>query len=296
MSESNKDKSTGADNSPDQAGGDRIKRDFFDEMPFDIRAVINAASNIDDQDVSNLVGKANDTLDSFIALMESDSKLKELLPEGVKEETLARELAKLPESQVIIEQERLEGAKVFEAFFCDLIDQDIAPDIEAARKLAAAKSITDALADLFPAEQSQIFNYIPEEVAELLQGAFVCHMAGLPDQAKLFYKIFTQKQFMNAPIYTGFQDEITKNKGAIELAKLHSQKGQDSRHSKNRKRKAYALELYKQRKFKNPKQAAERLFPRINEYAKSLQHPFSSEYQGFNTVYRWFLELTKKAN
>ncbi|GIU43592.1 hypothetical protein TUM3794_29630 [Shewanella colwelliana] len=243
---------------------------------------------------TELIDLIDKTFTSFSDMTETDSEVRSLLPNDVTEKTLAKELAKIPDSKTILEAEQLEAAKLFEDLYNVIVDQIHEPDIDAAQELANAKSLSHAFSEFMPETMLGLFSNLSKESAELFQSALVCQIAGLPKQAKLLFKLFTQRQFIDANEgYQELQTDITKHNGVIETAKNHSKKGQDSRHSRNRQRKEFALSLYENKPFKNPKQAAERLFPAIDKYANEMSHPFSSEFQGFQTVYRWFLAANK---
>lgn len=116
-------------------------------------------------------------------------------------------------------------------------------------------------------------------------------MAGLikPEQ-KLFSEFFDiQLIDMN----DGFQTlirQIEKKITITEASGMHSQKGASTRHSKNRKIKEFAISLYRKKNYKNPSQARNVYYAEISNYAVEIDHPFSSEYQGMQTVYKWFLQ------
>ncbi|EDQ00727.1 hypothetical protein [Shewanella benthica] len=235
-----------------------------------------------------------DSFQKFETLTQTDSQVRPLLPEGTTEETLAKELAKVDGSQSILKAEQQEAADIFNLMFESLSKLEPCDDIEEIRKLANAPTLAEA----FPQEEefdfSDLVDAMPQESAEIFHAAIACQLAGMTKPAKLLFKLFTQRQFIDANEgYQSLQTDITKYKGAIETAKHHSKKGENSHHASNRKRKEFAIGLFKEKPYKNPKQATERLFPSINDYANSINHPFTSEYQGFQTVYRWFLAERK---
>lgn len=240
---------------------------------------------------TELIDLIDKTFTSFSDMTETDSEVRSLLPNDVTEKTLAKELAKIPDSKTILEAEQLEAAKLFEDLYDAIVDQIHEPDVDAAQELANAKSLSHAFSEFMPETMLGLFSNLSRESAELFQSALVCQIAGLPKQAKIFYKLFTQELLVNSQLhYQNLQTEITKNQGAIEAAKFHSRKGEQSRHAKNRQRKDYAISLYRKKPYQNPSQARAAHYGAIEDYANSIGHPFSSEYQGMQTVYKWFLE------
>ncbi|GGQ13482.1 hypothetical protein [Shewanella litoralis] len=234
------------------------------------------------------------SLQSFDMLTQKDSAVRPLLPEGTNEESLAKALSKVDDSQSILETEQLEGAEIFTSLF-ESIAAEPCDDINEIRRFANAANLHEAFGEEEGSEALTFLNAIPEDSAELIHGAIACQIAGMPKQANLLFEIFAKRQFVDANKgYQSLQTEVTKHKGAIEVASQNSKKGQQTRHMKNNLRREFALNLYRTKPYKNPKQATEKYFPKINQYANEIGHQFTSEYQGFQTVYRWFLSENRK--
>lgn len=233
------------------------------------------------------------SLQSFDMLTQKDSAVRPFLPEGTNEKSLAKALSKVDDSQSILETEQLEGAEIFTSLF-ESIAVEPCDDINEIRRFANASNLHEAFAEE-GSEALTFLDAIPQDSAELIHGAIACQMAGMPKQANLLFELFAKRQFVDVnKRYQSLKTEVTKHKGAIEVASQNSKKGQQTRHMKNNLRREFALNLYRTKPYKNPKQATEKYFPKINQYANEIEHQFTSEYQGFQTVYRWFLSENRK--
>jgi hypothetical protein len=189
-------------------------------------------------------------------LTQTDSAVKPFLPEGTNEESLAKALLKVVDSQSILETEQLEDAEIFISLF-ESIAAERCDDINEIRRFANASNLHEAFGGEGGIEALAILNHISEESAELIHAAIACQIAGMPKQANLLFQFFTKRQFVDANEgYQSFQTMVTKHKGAIEAASQHSKKGQLTRHAKNNLRREFALNLYRIKPFKNAKQSA----------------------------------------
>ncbi|WP_394146888.1 hypothetical protein [Shewanella atlantica] len=279
---------------PQQADLDTELEQLLPDMPESQRQQLATLFDSTDNPNSDFKQEFIDSLQKLEAITQSDSQVKAHLPEETSEATLAKEVAKLEQGQSILEAEQQEGAELFYAMFGSMVNSEPCDDIEEIRKFANAATLADAFAQEGEQNLTNILHEMPKESTELVHAAIACQLAGMTKPAKLLFKLFTQRQFIDANEgYQSLQTNITKQKGAIETAKHHSKKGENSRHANNRKRKEFAIGLFKEKPYKNPKQATERLFPTINDYANAINHPFTSDYQGFQTVYRWFLAVNK---
>ncbi|OBT10366.1 hypothetical protein A9267_05675 [Shewanella sp. UCD-FRSSP16_17] len=267
---------------------------IFSEMPAEQK----------EQLLAILTSKENSTVDNqyllkkFVtleSLSSTGSVLKEHLPEDITEETLAKALAQIDNSQQTLADEQTLLINVFTEMFEQFSNTAPCDDINVIREFANASSIFEAFKQAGTSELSNFEDIISQDTDELLHAAMSCQIAGLTKNSQYLFKLFIQQQFIDQnESYQSLQTDINIEKGIIKTAQSHSEKGQNTRHGKNRQRKEFALNLYATKPYKNPKQAAERLFPSINDFSNKMNHPFTSEYQGFQTVYRWFLAANKQ--
>ncbi|PMG74979.1 hypothetical protein BCU84_16825 [Shewanella sp. 10N.286.51.B7] len=266
---------------------------MFSEMPAEqkeqLLAILTSKENstVDNQDL----------LEKFVtleSLSSSPSALKESLPDDITEETLAKTLAQIDNSQQTLADEQSQLINVFTEMFEQFSNAEPCDDINELRVFGNSPSLFEALEGAGVSGLSVFKNTVSQETDELLHAAMTCQIAGLTKNSQYLFKLFLQQQFIDKnESYQSLQSDINIEKGIIETAQSHSIKGQNTRHSKNRQRKEFALTLYAKKSFTNPKQATERLFPSINDFANTIHHPFTSDYQGFQTVYRWFLAENK---
>ncbi|QYK10379.1 hypothetical protein [Shewanella mangrovisoli] len=231
-------------------------------------------------------------MEMMFSAMTKPSSVSDKIPRGTSEDTAAKELAKCPDSQNILAEEQQTIVQLFSEMLSLPPSDEPLPEMDTVRKFANADFPIQADAsDEDEAALLTLINSQPEAIAEFLQAMMACHMAGLNKAANLLNRLFAkQVLIIENESYQSLQEEVTKHRGVIETSGSHSSKGQDKRHSKNRLRKDFALKLYSEKPSKNPKQASQRFFKDINQYANSIGHPFTSEYQGIETVYRWFLK------
>ncbi|WP_144210033.1 hypothetical protein [Shewanella donghaensis] len=272
---------------------DELLNKMFSEMPVEQKEQLLAVLNSNKTytpDNHNLSQKFT----SLESLSSKPSALMENLPDDITEETLAKDLAKINNSQQTLENEQSQLINVFTEMFEQFSNTPPCDDLNVIREFANASSIFEAFKQAGTSELSCFEETISPDTDELLHAAMTCQIAGLTKNSQYLFKLFLQQQFIDKnESYQSLQSDISIEKGILETAQSHSKKGQNTRHSKNRQRKDFALALYSTKDYKNPKQAAERLFPSINDFANTMHHPFTSDYQGFQTVYRWFLAANK---
>ncbi|QYJ95075.1 hypothetical protein [Shewanella spartinae] len=234
--------------------------------------------------------------------------------ENASQEEQLKILAKDPDGLELLDESNKAIAKVFSALSQLVIKAlDIQPDPEKVKLVASSKTISELLINIKPVlgilledfkgvrpiiyiegdedsdENIQRFN--------LLKSAIACHLGNLPEQSTMFFdQLWGKVLGQENPNSKSLREEILKVQGVIESAKSYSKKGEPSRHSKNRQRKDYAISLYRKKSYQNPSQARITLYTAIAAYAKDINHPFSSEYQGMQTVYKWFLEEERIKN
>ncbi|MEC4726542.1 hypothetical protein HWQ46_13380 [Shewanella sp. D64] len=235
-----------------------------------------------------------DTFQKFDSLTQTDSQVRQLLPEDTTEETLAKELAKVDASQPILESEQQEAAAIFNLMFDSLADSEPCDDIEEIRLFANAATLKDA----FPQEEQLAFSTladdISEESAEIIHAAIACQLAGMTKPAKLLFNLFTQRQFIDAnQDYQKLQTEITKQKGVIENSSKAGKSGRNKRYEKRDKVNAYAIQLYSQRNYATPHQAAQLIAEQVMEYAQTIGYSFSTAYQATKTINSWLSKHKK---
>ena len=264
------------------------------EMPEAARQQLAALLDFTENPNPELKQQLVDGLQEFDSLTQTDSQVRQLLPEDTTEETLAKELAKVDASQPILESEQQEAAAIFNLMFDSMLDSEPCDDIEEIRKFANAATLIDA----FPQEEqlafSTLVDEISEESAEIVHAAIACQLAGMTKPAKLLFNLFTQRQFIDANQgHQKLQTEITKQKGVIENSSKAGKSGRNKRYEKRDKVNAYAIQLYSQRNYATPHQAAQLITEHVIEYAQSIGYSFSTAYQATKTINSWLSKHKK---
>ncbi|MCL1112540.1 hypothetical protein L2703_02810 [Shewanella basaltis] len=236
------------------------------------------------------------SLQSFDMLTQKDSTVRPLLPEGTDEESLAKALSKVDDSQSILETEQLEGAAVFNSLF-ESIAEDPLDDIQEIRRFANAQNLHEAFGEEGGIEVLTLLNHISEDSAEVIHGAIACQMAGMPKKANLLFEIFAKRQFVDANEgYQSLQTEITKFKGYVEESSKAGKSGRDKRYAKKDKVEAFAIQLYTQKNYANPHQAAQAIAEKVLSYAESINYSFTSPYQAIRTINSWLSKYIKSTS
>ncbi|MGS0673910.1 hypothetical protein [Shewanella sp. 125m-1] len=248
------------------------------------------ASLLNSPDIPNPESKQKfiDSLQKLEALTQTDSQVKAHLPEGTSEATLAKEVAKIEQGQSILEAEQQEAADVFNIMFDSMLDSEPCDDIEEIRKFANAPTLEEA----FPQEERLAFSTlaedIPKESAELIHAAIACQLAGMTKPAKLLFKLFTQRQFIDSNQgYQALRTDITKHRGHIEASSKAGKSGRDKRFEKSDKVKAFAIKRYLEGDYKNPHQASQLIVSQVAKYGESIGYRFTSDYQAPRTIETW---------
>jgi len=176
-------------------------------------------------------------------------------------------------------------------------------DLDMAKRLANCNSFDDILSmlnlkskidtkNIFPSLYNKFFaNFSAEQneyLFKLFKSVISCQFAGLPEQANLFIDQLTNELLLYQN--RSFQQSKTtllKNQGHRELSAISGKKGNQTRHQASAKTKASAIELYQQGSFKNPSQAAEKLFPQVKALGEKYGFHFASNFNGQRTLYNW---------
>ncbi|UAL44911.1 hypothetical protein K8B83_08935 [Shewanella inventionis] len=218
------------------------------------------------------------SLQSFDMLTQKDSAVRPFLPKGTNEESLAKALSKVDNSQSILETEQLEGADIFTSLF-ESIAAEPCDDINEIRQFANAANLHEAFGEE-GSEALTFLNAIPQDSAELIHGAIACQMAGMPKQANLLFELFAKRQFIDANDgYQSLQTEITKHKGYAEASSKAGKAGRDKRYAKKDKVEAFAIQFYTQKNYANPHQAAQAIAEKVLSFEESINYSFTSSYQ-----------------
>ncbi|GGP81454.1 hypothetical protein [Shewanella ulleungensis] len=236
------------------------------------------------------------SLQSFDMLIQKDSAVRPLLPEGTNEESLAKALSKVDDSQSILETEQLEGADIFNSLF-ESLAADPLDDIQEIRRFANAANLHEAFGEEEGNEALTFLNAIPQDSTELIHGAIACQMAGMPKQANLLFQIFAKRQFIDANDgYQSLKTDITKFKGYTETLSKAGKLGRDKRYGKKDKVEAFAIQLYNQKNYANPHQAAQAIAENVLSFAQSINYSFTSPYQAIRTINSWLSKHIKSTS
>tara|TARA_R110000823_G_scaffold195020_1_gene326345 strand:- start:277 stop:1155 length:879 start_codon:yes stop_codon:yes gene_type:complete len=277
---------------PQKSEVDNQLEELLTEMPEALKLQMVNILNSSEHANQKLKADFLASLQSFDMLTQKDSAVRPLLPEGTDEESLAKALSKVDNSQSILETEQLEGAETFTSLF-ESIAAEPCDDINEIRQFANAANLHEAFGEE-GSEALTFLNAIPQDSAELIHGAIACQMAGMPKQANLLFELFAKRQFVDANDgYQSLQTEITKHKGYAEASSKAGKAGRDKRYAKKDKVEAFAIQFYTQKNYANPHQAAQAMVNHVMEYAKSVDYAFTSSYQAIRTINSWLSKHIK---
>ncbi|MCH1924540.1 hypothetical protein L9G74_08325 [Shewanella sp. C32] len=204
------------------------------------------------------------------------------------------QLAKIEGIRERLKVQHENNIQTYIGLFAPLRDLPLVKDMELIRQFSNADSLANGFAPIIA--QSQSINMLPQysqTAQSRLQSALACKMAGLTKPAEQLFNLVIQSQLIEQNVgYQTLLDELSNQIGAAKVAAKFAMKGNSKRHEKNRQRKEFALRLYRQKPYLNPKQATKNHYSKITKYAESIGCPFSIS--GDETVYRWFLEESKK--
>ncbi|MBB1362036.1 hypothetical protein H5125_07710 [Shewanella sp. SR44-4] len=173
---------------PHKSEVDNQLEELLTEMPEALKLQMVNILNSSEHANQKLKADFLASLQSFDMLTQKDSAVKPFLPEGTNEESLAKALSKVDDSQSILETEQLEGAEIFTSLF-ESIAAEPYDDINEIRRFANAANLHEAFGEE-GSEALTFLNAIPQDSAELIHGAIACQMAGMPKQANLLFQIF----------------------------------------------------------------------------------------------------------
>jgi hypothetical protein len=109
---------------------------------------------------------------------------------------------------------------------------------------------------------------------------------------------YTQaSQFVDANEgHQSLQTEITKYKGYAEASSKAGKAGSDKRYAKKDKVEAFAIQLYTQKNYANPHQAAQAIADKVLSFAESINYSFTSSYQAIRTINSWLSKYIKSTS
>lgn len=281
---------------PQKSEVDNQLEELLTEMPEALKLQMVNILNSSEHANQNLKADFLASLQSFDMLTQTDSAVRPLLPEGTDEESLAKALSKVDDSQSILETEQLEGADIFNSLF-ESIAAEPCDDINEIRRFANAVNLHEAFGEEEGSEALTFLNVIPQDSAELIHGAIACQMAGMPKQANLLFQIFAKRQFVDAnEKYQSLKTDITKFKGYAEASSKAGKSGRDIRYAKKDKVEAFAIQLYNQKNYANPHQAAQAIADKVLSFAESINYSFTSSYQAIRTINSWLSKYIKSTS
>jgi len=288
-------KETNLQTKPQKSEVDNQLEELLTEMPEAQKLQMVNILNSSERPNQKLKADFLASLQSFDMLTQKDSAIKPLLPEGTTEESVAKALSKIDDIQSILETEQLEGAEIFISLF-ESIAAERCDDITEIRRFANASNLHEAFGEE-GSEALTFLNSIPQDSAELIHGAIACQMAGMPKQANLLFQIFVKRQFVDSNEgYQSLQTDITKFKGYAEASSKAGKLGRDKRYGKKDKVEAFAIQLYNQKNYANPHQAAQAIADRVLIFAESINYSFTSSYQAIRTINSWLSKYIKSTS
>jgi hypothetical protein len=289
-------KDTNLQTKPQKSEVDNQLEELLTEMPEALKLQMVNILNSSEHANQNLKADFLASLQSFDILTQKDSAVRPLLPEGTDEESLAKALSKVDDSQSILETEQLEGAEIFTSLF-ESIAAEPCDDINEIRRFANAANLHEAFGEEEGSEALTFLNAIPQDSIELIHGAIACQIAGMPKQANLLFQIFAKRQFFDANDgYQSLKTDITKFKGYTEASSKAGKSGRDIRYAKKDKVEAFAIQLYNQKNYANPHQAAQAIAEKVLSFAESINYSFTSPYQAIRTTNSWLSKHIKSTS
>ncbi|PMG51083.1 hypothetical protein [Shewanella sp. 10N.286.52.B9] len=205
-----------------------------------------------------------------------------------------KELAKIEGIEQTLESEQQSATSALASLFTPLRELEPLSDIKLIQKFANASSLATA----FCSSARDDINLLPsfcKGSEPLLHAALANQMAGLIQQAHLLYQLFIDKQLIDSnEQFQRLLSEIGKHKAIAKKASSNAKKGHSKRHSLNRQRQEFALSLLRKKKYPSARHAAKCLYPEINEFGEQIGVKFTDEFQGRETIERWFRPEMKK--
>ncbi|MCS6191540.1 hypothetical protein [Shewanella baltica] len=233
--------------------------------------------------------KMFEDMDEVFRAITSPSELSSKLPKGTTEDSAAKELAKIPDSQKILSEEQQKMVEIFIEMLSSSSGNDSQIDMNNVRRFANANfPLSSDTNDEDEAVLLNLLNSQPEAIAEFMQAMMACHMAGMTKAANLLSRLFAQHVLViENESYLTLQTDITKHKELFDKASKSGSSGRNKRHGTRDKVVAYAIQLYNQRNYDNPHQAAQMITEQVLDFAKSVGYSFSSPYQATRTINSW---------
>jgi hypothetical protein len=159
-------KDTNLQTKPQKSEVDNQLEELLTEMPEALKLQMVNILNSSEHANQNLKADFLASLQSFDILTQKDSAVRPLLPEGTDEESLAKALSKVDDSQSILETEQLEGAEIFTSLF-ESIAAEPCDDINEIRRFANAANLHEAFGEEEGSEALTFLNAIPQDSIEL---------------------------------------------------------------------------------------------------------------------------------
>lgn len=233
--------------------------------------------------------KMFEDMDEVFRAITSPSELSSKLPKGTTEDTVAKELAKIPDSQKILSEEQQKMVELFIEMLSSSSSNESQIDMNNLRRFANANfPLSSDTNDEDEAVLLNLLNSQPEAIAEFMQAMMACHMAGMSKAANLLSRLFAQHVLViENDSYQSLQMDLTKNKGHIEASSQAGKSGRNKRYEKSDKVKDFAIQLYLSGNFKNPHQASQAIVFQVAEFGKSIGYRFTSDYQAPRTIETW---------
>ncbi len=263
--------------------------------------------NIDDipddwMQLVDCLGKYEESVNTLTkALLESEPS---------NQATFVEALSKLPNALDLYEnisQSRIRLWTTLSTLFLQLFADS--ENIELAEKINSCDTMKDIL-DIWELNQNQdISAFISlidsrffedftaqqkQRLFNIFKSIFVCTFLSLHQQAKLFTEYLTKEllEYQNEH-HLKLSQDLIKHQGRRELSIETGKVGAKVRHEASRKTKDAAIKLYLQGDFKNPSQAAEKLFPQVKALGKKYGFYFTGDFNGSRRLYEWLREAKK---
>lgn len=233
--------------------------------------------------------KMFEDMDEVFRAITSPSELSSKLPKGTTEDSAAKELAKIPDSQKILSEEQQKMIELFMEIVALRSSNESQIDVDYVQRFANADfPLSPETSDEDEALLVSLLNSQPVVIAEFMQAMMACHMAGITKAANLLSRLFAQHVLViENDSYQSLQTDLTKNKGHLEASSQAGKSGRNKRYEKSDKVKNFAIQLYLSGNFKNPHQASQAIVFQVAEFGKSIGYRFTSDYQAPRTIETW---------
>lgn len=246
----------------------------------------------------------------LLDFMNAATAYESLAPKGATDEEAIKAFAKDPNGLVILDNLQRVRCNLWSQLikvFLILLEDTNEP--EKAKIVTSSNSLKEIAEIFIPnanelitadliAIKAKLLGKLPTELTDKLFNNFksilTCQLSGLPDQANMFADNLIKELLTHQkPEMISMREEVLKAIGHIEESSKAGKSGRNKRYAKADKVIAFAINLYNQKNYANPHQAAQQITAQVIEYGESIGYSFSSAYQATKTINSWLSKHKK---